>query len=162
MLWGVYPILYFPVRARKSTRWNRIKRRVRVALHPGRAPVGKVKRGDLPSDKIDAKVEKIHAERNKTEKMRCGNLVRSDKSQARRFARSFYTIRANFRGPNGCFKLAAIDAFETEEHVIQWTIVMILAERSCHACATGDTGARAMRSLFGQTPVNDQPVQFFL
>ena len=66
-----------------------------------------------------------------------------------------------FRGLNGGFELAAVDALETEEHVVQRTIVMIFAERSRDAGAafvngaagdgkSGDAFARAVRSLFGQ------------
>ena len=71
-----------------------------------------------------------------------------------------------FCGLNGGFELLAIDAFETEEHVIQRAIVMIFAGRSRQAGAAfvnrafgngkaGETGARAMRGLFGQIAVND-------
>jgi hypothetical protein len=72
-----------------------------------------------------------------------------------------------FRGLNGRFKLAAVDAFETEKHVVQRTIIMILAERPRHARAAfvnGTAGngkafdafARTVRGLFGQVPVNDR------
>src|SRR3984957_20597494 len=78
-----------------------------------------------------------------------------------------------FRGLNGGIELAAVDAFESEEHVVQWTIVMIFAQ------LTGDAGAAfirgavgdgescdafawAVRGLLGQVTVNDGCVHVFI
>jgi len=68
------------------------------------------------------------------------------------------------RSLNGGFELFAGDALETEEQVVQRTIVMIFAQRSRQAGAafvngtagdreSGDAFARAVRGLFGQVPV---------
>jgi hypothetical protein len=73
---------------------------------------------------------------------------------------------------HGGFELAAGDALETEEQVVQRTIIMIFAERSRQAGAafvngtdcnreSGDTFARTVRGLFGQIPVNDGGVDIF-
>ena len=76
-----------------------------------------------------------------------------------------------FRGLNGGFELLAGDALETEEQVVQRTIVMIFAGRSRQAGAafvngtagdrkSGDAFARAVRGLFGQVPGNDGCVSY--
>lgn len=68
-----------------------------------------------------------------------------------------------YRGLNGGFELLAIDALETEEQVVQRTIIMIFARRSRQAGAafvngtagnreSGDAFARTVRGLFGQVP----------
>src|ERR1017187_677507 len=77
-----------------------------------------------------------------------------------------------FRGLNGGFELLAIDALETEEQVVQGTIVMIFAQRSRQAGAafvnstagdreSGDAFARAVRGLFGQVSGDDGGVHNF-
>ena len=77
-----------------------------------------------------------------------------------------------FRGLNGGFEVIAVDAFETEEHVVQRTIVMIFAQLARDAGAafirgalgdgeSGDAFARAVRRLFGQIPVNDRCAHIF-
>jgi hypothetical protein len=78
-----------------------------------------------------------------------------------------------FRGLNGGFELAAINALETEEHVVQRTIIMIFAECTCEAGAafvnsaagyreSGDTFARAVRGLFGQVVGDNGCVHDFI
>ncbi len=78
-----------------------------------------------------------------------------------------------FRGLNGGFELLAVDALETEEQVVQRTIVMIFAQRSRQAGAafvnstagdreSGDAFARAVRGLFGQVSGDDGGVHNFI
>ena len=77
------------------------------------------------------------------------------------------------RSLNDGFELFAGNAFETEEHIVQRTIVIICAGRSRHAGATfiystagdgesGDAFARTMRGLFGQVAVNDGSSHFLI
>jgi len=52
-------------------------------------------------------------------------------------------VLINFSRLNGGFELRAGDALETEEHVVERTIVMIFAQRS------GDAGAAFIRGAVG-------------
>ena len=78
-----------------------------------------------------------------------------------------------FGGLNGGLKLLAVDSLETEEHVVQRTIVMIFAQRACQAGAafvngtagdheSGDAFARAVRGLFCQVSGDDRSAHNFI
>jgi len=78
-----------------------------------------------------------------------------------------------FRDLDGGFELVAGDALETEEPVVQWTIVVIFAERTRQTGAafvhgpardgeSADAFPRTVRRLLGQVPVNDGCVHVFV
>ena len=99
------------------------------------------------------------------------HFIRSDFDFGRRSCRAVRLqpgadIFILFRGLNGCFELRAVDALETEKHVVQRTIIMIFAQCSCQAGAafvhgtagdgeSGDTFTRAVRGLFSQISIDD-------
>ena len=77
-----------------------------------------------------------------------------------------------FRGLDRGLELVAVDALETEEHVVQRAIVVIFAQLPGHAgtaLVSGTAGndkagvaiARAVRSLFGQVSVDNGSIHKF-
>jgi hypothetical protein len=77
-----------------------------------------------------------------------------------------------FRSLNRGFELAAVDALETEKHVVQRAVIMIFAELARQAGAafvnraagdgeSGDAFTRAVRSLFGQIELKDGWIHIF-